>query len=66
MTGNSAKFGPTDANDIPNRSAFEWYASDQGKGTVGLHWYQMKRPTWKDQFNNDKPNDGISLEEEKG
>ena len=64
MTGTNAKLGATDANDIPNRAAFEWYKSDQGKGMA--YWYQMKGP-WKDQFNtNDKPNDGVSLEEEKG
>src|ERR1700744_2773430 len=63
MTGTNAKLGATDANDIPNRSAFEWYKSDQGTGMA--YWYQMKGP-WKDQFNtNDKPNDGVSLEEEK-
>ena len=28
------------------------------------YWYKLKGP-WKDKFNNDKPNDGISLEEEK-
>jgi alpha-amylase len=62
MTGTSGKFGATDANEIPNREAFEWYKSDQGKGMA--YWYKLKGP-WKDQFNNDKPNDGISLEEEK-
>ena len=64
MTGTNANLGATDANDIPNRSAFEWYKSDQGPGMA--YWYKMKGP-WKDQFNtNDKPNDGVSLEEEKG
>jgi glycosidase len=64
MTGTNASLGATDANDIPNRSAFEWYASDQGAGMA--YWYKMKGP-WKDQFNtNDKPNDGVSLEEEQG
>jgi alpha-amylase len=62
MTGTSGKFGGTDANEIPNREAFEWYKSDQGKGMA--YWYKLKGP-WKDQFNNDKPNDGISLEEER-
>ncbi|MGZ3943639.1 MAG: alpha-amylase family glycosyl hydrolase [Mucilaginibacter sp.] len=63
MTGTNASLGATDANDIPNRSAFEWYKSDQGKGMA--YWYQMKGP-WKDKFNtNDKPDDGVSLEEEK-
>ncbi|MDB5133665.1 MAG: hypothetical protein JWP37_268 [Mucilaginibacter sp.] len=61
MTGNSGKFGATDANEIPDRQAFEWYASDQGKGMA--YWYKLKGP-WKDKFNDDKPNDGISLEEE--
>lgn len=62
MTGTSGKFGGTDANEIPNREAFEWYKSDQGKGMA--YWYKLKGP-WKDKFDNDKPNDGISLEEEK-
>jgi glycosidase len=63
MTGTNASLGATDANDIPNRSAFEWYKSDQGTGMA--YWYQMKGP-WKDKFNtNDKPDDGVSLEEEK-
>ncbi|HVV54901.1 MAG TPA: alpha-glucosidase C-terminal domain-containing protein, partial [Mucilaginibacter sp.] len=42
-------------------SAFEWYKSDQGKGMA--YWYKLKGP-WKDKFNNDVPNDGISLQEE--
>lgn len=62
MSGTNAALGATDANDIPNRSAFEWYKSDQGKGMA--YWYKIKGP-WKDTFNNDVPNDGISLEEER-
>jgi alpha-amylase len=62
MTGASGKFGGTDANEIPDRQAFEWYKSDQGKGMA--YWYKVKGP-WKDHFNDDKPNDGISLEEER-
>src|ERR1700733_7118815 len=61
MSGTNAALGATDANDIPNRSAFEWYKSDQGKGMA--YWYKVKGP-WKNTFNNDVPNDGISLEEE--
>lgn len=61
MSGTNASVGATDANDIPNRSAFEWYKSDQGKGMA--YWYKVKGP-WKDKFNSDVPNDGISLEEE--
>jgi alpha-amylase len=61
MTGNSATFGATDANELPDREAFEWYKTDQGKGMA--YWYKQKGPH-KDTFNNDKPNDGISLEEE--
>jgi len=63
MSGTNAAVGPTDANDIPNRSAFEWYKSDQGKGMA--YWYKIKGP-WRNSFNNDVPNDGISLEEEQG
>jgi alpha-amylase len=62
MTGTSAKFGATDANEIPERQAFEWYASGQGKGMA--YWYKLTGP-YKDEFNDDKPNDGISLEEER-
>jgi alpha-amylase len=61
MKGTNASLGATDANDIPNREAFEWHKSDTGKGMA--FWYKAKGP-WRDQFNNDVPNDGISLEEE--
>ncbi|MDB5088146.1 MAG: Alpha-amylase precursor [Mucilaginibacter sp.] len=61
MTGTSAAFGATDANEIPDREAFEWYKTDQGKGMA--YWYKQTGPH-KDTFNNDKPNDGVSLEEE--
>ncbi|MDR3697063.1 alpha-amylase family glycosyl hydrolase [Mucilaginibacter sp.] len=61
MSGTNAALGPTDANDIPNRSAFEWYKSDQGKGMA--YWYKVKGP-WRNTFNNDVPNDGVSLEEQ--
>jgi len=61
MSGTNASLGATDANDIPNRSAFEWYRSDKGKGMAC--WYKVKGP-WRNTFNNDIPNDGISLEEE--
>lgn len=61
MTGASGKFGGTDANEVPDRQAFEWYKSDQGMGMA--YWYKLKGP-WKAQFNDDKPDDGISLEEE--
>ena len=62
MSGTNASVGATDANDIPNRSAFEWYKSDQGKGMA--YWYKVRGP-WRDKFNADVPNDGISLEEER-
>lgn len=61
MTGSSGKFGGTDANEIPNREAFEWYKSDKRNGMA--LWYKIKGP-WKDQYNNDKPDDGVSLEEQ--
>ena len=60
--GGFGKFGNTDGNDIPMREAYEWYASDEGKGMA--LWYKNTGPWW-DQTNL-KPNDGISLEEEKG
>src|SRR5437667_3278922 len=51
----------TDANDIPIREAFEWYKADIGKGMA--LWYKNTGAWWDD--TNLKPNDGISLEEER-
>jgi glycosidase len=63
MTGISkfGHWGMTDANEIPVREAFEWYKSDRGKGMA--FWYKNSGPWWDS--SNVKPNDGISLEEEK-
>ena len=61
MTGTHGEFGPTDANDIPQRQAFEWYKSDAGKGMA--YWY--KNGPWWTKNNTDIPNDGVSLEEER-
>lgn len=58
--GGFMKFGMTDANEIPEREAFEWYKPDSGKGMA--FWYKNSGP-WCDSTNV-KPNDGISLEEE--
>lgn len=59
--GEWQKWGMTDANEIPDREAFEWYKSDTGKGMA--LWYKNSGPWWDHRFA--KPNDGISLEEEK-
>jgi len=61
-SGGFGKFGNSDGNDIPRREAFEWNKSDQGAGMC--LWYKGSRPWWTQ--TNLKPNDGISLEEEKG
>jgi len=55
------KWGMTDANEIPVREAFEWYAADTGKGMA--LWYKNSGPWWDS--TNVKSYDGISLEEEK-
>ncbi|WP_183575748.1 alpha-amylase family glycosyl hydrolase [Mucilaginibacter sp. X5P1] len=60
MQGSRQNFGITDANDIPDRQAFEWYKSDTGRGMA--YWY--KNGPWWQHNNNDVPNDGISLQEE--
>ncbi len=60
-SGGFGKFNNTDANDIPQREAFEWYKSDSGKGMA--LWYKNSGPWWDS--TNLKPSDGISLEEEK-
>lgn len=54
-------WGMTDANEIPVREAFEWYSEDTGKGTA--LWYKDSGPWWDS--TNLKPDDGISLEEQK-
>jgi alpha-amylase len=59
--GEWQKWGMTDANEIPDREAFEWYKSDTGKGMA--LWYKNSGPWWDNRYA--KPNDGISLEEEK-
>lgn len=59
MKGEPLK-GPTDGNDIPVREAFDWYASGEGPGMA--NWYKNTGPWW-DKRNN-RPNDGISLEEQ--
>lgn len=51
----------TDANEIPSREAFEWYASARGEGMA--YWYKDTGPWWDE--SNIKPNDGISLEEQR-
>ena len=61
MRGKDQTYGATDANQIPDRQAFEWYKSDTGKGMA--YWY--KNGPWWTKDNTDTPNDGISLDEEK-
>jgi alpha-amylase len=53
-------YGPTDANGIQLREAFEWYKTEDGIGMAP--WYKNTAP-WVDR--NTKPNDGISYEEQK-
>jgi alpha-amylase len=60
MRGKQMK-GATDGNDIPDREAFEWNASATGKGMA--FWYKNTGPWWDS--SRVKPNDGISVEEEK-
>lgn len=58
--GGFGKYGMTDANDIPRREAFEWYADTNGPGMA--FWYKDTGVWWDE--TNVKPNDGISLEEQ--
>lgn len=60
MKGKQMK-GTTDGNDIPIREAFEWNADAAGEGMA--LWYKNTGPWWDSTYV--KPNDGISLEEEK-
>lgn len=61
MKGEQQQMGHTDGNDIPVREAFDWYASAEGKGMA--KWYKNTGPWWDQR--NEKPHDGISLEEQK-
>ncbi len=61
MKGVQQSFGMTDGNDIPVREAFEWYALDEGKGMA--MWYKNTGIWWDKR--SQKPNDGISFEEQK-
>lgn len=58
--GEWLKWGMTDANEIPEREAFEWFKSDTGKGMA--FWYRNSGPWWDSSLV--KPNDGISVEEQ--
>lgn len=60
--GGFMKWGMTDANEIPEREAFEWYKTDTGKGMA--LWYKNSGPWWDSSMIH--ANDGISYEEEKG
>lgn len=59
--GGFGRFGNTDGNDIPQREAFEWFKADSGRGMA--IWYKNSGPWWDS--TNLKPDDGISLDEEK-
>lgn len=61
MKGQQRQFGMTDGNDIGVREAFEWYRTEEGKGTA--NWYKNTGPWWDQRFN--KSGDGISYEEQK-
>jgi glycosidase len=61
MQGRQMK-GKTDGNDIPIREAFEWYADAKGPGMA--FWYKNTGPWWDS--TNVKPDDRISLDEQKG
>nr|HPH45969.1 alpha-glucosidase C-terminal domain-containing protein [Chryseolinea sp.] len=60
MKGKQMK-GTTDGNDIAIREAFEWNATATGAGMA--FWYTNTGPWWDS--TNVKPNDGISVEEQK-
>jgi glycosidase len=60
MLGKSGHYGLTDANEVPDREAFNWYKSNAGKGMA--FWYKNSGPWWDHRYN--QPNDGISVEEQ--
>jgi glycosidase len=60
--GMNGLYGNGDGNDIPRREAFEWYAKEEGVGVAT--WYANTGIWWTKR--NNQPNDGISVEEQKG
>ncbi|WP_299212480.1 alpha-amylase family glycosyl hydrolase [uncultured Aquimarina sp.] len=58
--GGFGKYGNSDANDIPMREAFEWYATIAGSGMA--LWYKDTGLWWEQTSIID--NDGISVEEQ--
>ncbi|MCB0296054.1 MAG: alpha-amylase, partial [Calditrichaeota bacterium] len=60
MKGVKQEWGPTDANDILRREAFEWYQTVDGPGMA--LWYRDSGPWWD--LTNLRDDDGISLEEQ--
>ncbi|MEY4432074.1 MAG: hypothetical protein RLZZ44_204, partial [Bacteroidota bacterium] len=60
MQGKGFSFGNTDGNDIGRREAFDWYQSGEGKGMA--FWYKNTGDWWTNNYQ--KPDDGISLEEQ--
>lgn len=61
MQGKMYSYNNTDGNDIGRREAFDWYQAGEGKGMS--FWYKNTGEWWTKA--NLKPNDGISLEEQK-
>lgn len=62
MRGMRKQYGAHDGNDIPVREAMEWYADAEGEGMA--YWYRESGPWWDDSLI--EPNDGISVEEQRG
>lgn len=60
MLGKSGHYGLTDANEVPDREAFNWYKSEAGQGMA--FWYKNSGPWWDHRYN--QPNDGVSVEEQ--
>ena len=60
MKGRQNKTWGTDANDIPDREAFEWTGKGDGPGSAT--WYRGTDAWWTDRYAKD--GDGISVEEE--
>ncbi|MGH7627432.1 MAG: alpha-amylase family glycosyl hydrolase [Gemmatimonadaceae bacterium] len=62
MKGMQSQAWKTDANDIPDREAFQWTRNEDDPGSA--IWYKDTGPWWTNRYNQSE--DGISVAEETG
>jgi alpha-amylase len=61
MRGKRVPAGTSDGNDIPDREAFRWTRTLEGRGTAT--WYRGPAAWWTERYSHD--DDGVSVEEQR-